>query len=89
MTNRATTINCELTTKPVYSFTVLQKGKGRGKTVGLQRKDLALGSVPVLLSVTDSLVPGPLPDFISQPWRKIGRRPGIIATSQTRNGGLS
>ena len=23
-----------------------------------------------------SLVPRPLPDFISQPWRKIGRRPG-------------
>ena len=34
------------------------------------------------------LVPRPLPDFISQPWRKIGRRPGIIATSQTGNGGL-
>ena len=26
--------------------------------------------------------------FISQPWRKIGRRPGNIATSRTRNGGL-
>ena len=25
-----------------------------------------------------SLVPRPLPDFISQPWRKIGRRPGTI-----------
>ena len=24
-----------------------------------------------------SLVPRPLPDFILQPWRKIGRRPGI------------
>ena len=24
-----------------------------------------------------SLVPRPLSDFISQPWRKIGRRPGI------------
>ena len=23
-----------------------------------------------------SLIPRPLPDFISQPWRKIGRRPG-------------
>ena len=25
-----------------------------------------------------SLVPRPLPDFISQPWRKIGRRPSTI-----------
>ena len=32
---------------------------------------------------TLSLVPRPLPDFISQPWRKIGRRPG-----RTGNGGL-
>ena len=29
---------------------------------------------------TDSLVPRPLPDFILQPWRKIGRRPGIKTT---------
>ena len=35
-----------------------------------------------------SLDSRPLPDFISHPWRKIGRRPGIIATSQTGNGGL-
>ena len=39
-----------------------------------------------------SLVPRPLPDFIPQPWRKIGRkigrRPGIKTTSQTGNGGL-
>ena len=35
-----------------------------------------------------SLVPRPLPDFISQPWRKIGRRPGTITTSRTGNGGL-
>ena len=35
-----------------------------------------------------SLAPRPLPDLISQPWRNIGRRPGIIATSRTRNGGL-
>ena len=27
------------------------------------------------LSLPSSLVPRPLPDFISQPWRKIGRRP--------------
>ena len=32
-----------------------------------------------------SLVPRPLQDFISQSWRKIGRRP---ATSWTGNGGL-
>ena len=37
----------------------------------------------------DTLVPMPCPDFISQPWRKIGRRPGNIATSQTTDGGLS
>ena len=35
-----------------------------------------------------SLVPRPLPDFISQPWRKIGRRPGTNNTSRTGNGGL-
>ena len=35
-----------------------------------------------------SLVPRPLPDFISQLWRKIGRRLGIKTTSQTGNGGL-
>ena len=40
------------------------------------------------LRETGSLVPRPLPDFISQPWRKIGRRPGIKTTSQTGNGGL-
>ena len=34
------------------------------------------------------LVPRPLPDFISQLWRKIGRRPGTITTSRTGNGGL-
>ena len=28
-----------------------------------------------------SLVPRPHPDFISQPWRKIGRRPGSKTTS--------
>ena len=35
-----------------------------------------------------SLVPSPLPDFISQLWRKIGRRPGTSTTSRTGNGGL-
>ena len=35
-----------------------------------------------------SLVPRPLSDFISQPWRNIGRRPGIKTTSRTGNGGL-
>ena len=34
-----------------------------------------------------SLIPRPLPNFISQPWRKIGRKPGIIATSRAGNGG--
>ena len=32
-----------------------------------------------------SLVPRPLPDFISLPWRKIGRRPGTNTTSRTGN----
>ena len=32
------------------------------------------------ISTVPSLVPRPLRDFISQPWRKIGRRPGIITT---------
>ena len=35
-----------------------------------------------------SLFPRPHPDFISQPWRKIGRRPGIKTTLQPRNGGF-
>ena len=35
-----------------------------------------------------SLVPRPLPDSISQPWRKIGRRSGINTASQTGNGEL-
>ena len=35
-----------------------------------------------------SLIPRPLPDFISQLWRRIRRRPGIIATSWAGNGGL-
>ena len=34
-----------------------------------------------------SLVPRPLSDFISQPWRKIGRMPGIIAMSWIGNSG--
>ena len=32
--------------------------------------------------------PGHLPDFISQPWRKIRRRPRIKSMSRTGNGGL-
>jgi len=40
------------------------------------------------LRSVSSLVPKPLPDFIPQPWRKIGRRPGIKTTSRTGNGGL-
>ena len=50
-------------------------------------KHLALESVSWLLQIS-SLVPKPLPDFISQPWRKIGRRPGIKTTSWTENGEL-
>ena len=38
--------------------------------------------------VYSSLIPRPLPDFISQPWRKVGRRPGNITTLWTGNGGL-
>ena len=30
-----------------------------------------------MTKVLSSLVPRPLPDLISQPWRKIRRRPGI------------
>ena len=33
--------------------------------------------LPKGMLLGSSLVPRPLPDFISQPWRKIGRRPGI------------
>ena len=42
----------------------------------------------VLIMWSSNLVPRPLPDFISQPWRKIGRRPGIKTASWTGNGGL-
>ena len=55
----------------------------------------AINAIPVILNILQyckplltSLVPWPLPDFISQPWRKIGRKPGNIATSRTGNGGL-
>ena len=41
-----------------------------------------------ILSLKVSLVQRPLPDFISQPWRKIARRPEIKTTSRTGNGGL-
>ena len=41
------------------------------------------------MMVSTSLVPRPLPDFISQLWRKIGRRPGTNTTSRTGNGGLN
>ena len=33
------------------------------------------------ISTVPSLVLRPLRDFISQPWRKIGRKPGIITTA--------
>ena len=45
---------------------------------------LVLGLGPRLTSLLLSHVPRPLPDFISQPWGKIG----IKTTSQTGNGGL-
>ena len=45
-------------------------------------------SVSAVESLRASLVPRPLPDFILQPWRKIGRRSGIKTTSRTGNGGL-
>ena len=35
-----------------------------------------------------SLIPRPLPDFISQLWRKISRKPCTITLSLIRNGGL-
>ena len=35
--------------------------------------------------MVSSLVGRALPDFISQSWRKIGRRPATITTSQTKN----
>ena len=35
-----------------------------------------------------SLIPRPLPDFISQPWRKVRRSPGIKTMSRIGNGGL-
>ena len=35
-----------------------------------------------------SLVPRPLPDFISQLWRKLGGRPGAITMSWAGNGRL-
>ena len=40
------------------------------------------------IHVIGSLVSRPLPDFISQLWRKIGRKPGSKTVSRTGNGGL-
>ena len=47
-----------------------------------------VGSLRYYNIVVCSLVPRPLPGFILQPWRKIGRKPGTITMSRTRNGGL-
>ena len=52
-----------------------------------QKKPGTLTTISLTI-FSHSLVPRPLPDFISQPWRKIGRRPGTITTSRTGNGGL-
>ena len=49
---------------------------------------IKLSTTAVGMGLSPSLVPRPLQDFISQPWRKIGRRPGIKTTSRTGNGGL-
>ena len=42
-----------------------------------------------ILALLTGVQPHPrsFPDFISQPWEKIGRRPGIITTSRTGGGG--
>ena len=61
--------------------------QGRNDTKVKDKPPLWLSFGGVCLSI--SLVPRPLPDFISQPWRKIGRRPGSKTTSRTGNGGLS
>jgi len=35
-----------------------------------------------VLYMQPSLVPRPIPDIISQSWRKISRRPGTISTKE-------
>ena len=64
--------------------TVLLDTKGKDVLTEVSLPDLWDESI----KVTFSLVPRPLPDFILQLWRKIGRRPGNITASRTRNGGL-
>ena len=51
----------------------------------LQKTD---AQIEVPFTIFRSLIPRSLPDFISQLWRKIRRRPGIKTTSRTGNGGL-
>ena len=48
------------------------------------REELGMRLFPIKLASS----PGPSQIFILQPWRKIGRRPGIKTTSQTGNGGF-
>ena len=54
---------------------------------GLEKSTLLL-CITVRALVKFSLVLRPLPEFISQSWRKIGRRPGTNDKSRTENGGL-
>ena len=57
---------------------------------GPNGEDMESGMGSCHNSTTSLYLPRPraLPDLISQLWRKIGKRPGIIATSRTGNGGL-
>ena len=72
-------------------------GTGKGRTSFEMRYSVLCTIVVRLLTPQNtveegegcSLIPRPLPDFISQLWRRIGRRPEINAMSWARNGGLS
>ena len=61
----------------------------RGGSVEVARRKRKVDRFKIShVRICSSLVSRPHPGFISQPWRKIGRRPGIKTTSQTGNGGL-
>ena len=61
----------------------------RGGSVEVARRKRKVDRFKIShVRICSSLVSRPHPGFISQPWRKIGRRPEIKTTSRTGNGGL-
>ena len=66
----------------------MQGGGGLMREGGAYLRDTTC-MVFMILASQHCLIPRPLPDFISQLWNKIGRRPGTITTMlRAGNGGL-